>query len=93
MSCKIIVPDNWILRNHREKLGLSQNEVAEKAGIKLEQYKKFESGDRDISSSTFRIVHAVLSALELDISAFNKGEYSLEPLPEDNPLNKILEQI
>ena len=93
MSWERVVPENWMLRNQREKLGLSQEEVAAKAGIKLEQYQKFESGNRNISSSTFRIVYAVLTALELDTSAFDKGEYVLEPVPEDDPINKIFDKI
>ena len=81
-----MVPENWMLITQRKKLGLSQEDVANKAGIKLEQYQRFERGDREISSSTFQIVHAVLGALELDISAFRNGEYALEDLPEDDPL-------
>ena len=88
-----VVPENWVLINQREKLGLRQEEVAAKAGIKIEQYQKYESGERNISSSTFRIVNTVLTALELDITAFKKGEYCLEPLPEDDPLNKIYSKI
>jgi len=93
MGWERFVPENWMLRNQREQLGLSQEEVADKAGIKLEQYQRFESGDRNISSSTFGIVHAVLTALELDTTAFKKGEYALEPWPADDPLNKILAKI
>ena len=93
MGWQRVVPENWMLKNQREKLGLSQEEVAAKAGIKLEQYQKFESGDRNISSSTLRIVHAVLTALELDTTAFDKGEYVLEPVPEDDPINKIFDKI
>lgn len=93
MSITRMAPENWILIDQREKLGFSQAEVAAKAGITLEQYQRFESGGRDISSSSFRIVHAVLSALELDTTAFNKGEYVLKPLPADDPLHEILEKI
>lgn len=89
MGWQRMVPENWMLINQREKLGLSQAEVAEKAGIKLEQYQRFEQIGVNISSSTFRIVHAVLTALELDTSAFDSGEYALEDLPEDDPLNKV----
>lgn len=89
----LMVPEHSMLRGQRGKLGLSQEEVANKAGIKLEQYQKFESGERDISSSTFRIVNAVLTALELDISAFDKGEYSFEPVPEDDPIYKYRNKI
>ena len=93
MPLERFVPENWLLIKQREKLGLSKEDVAAKAGIKLEQYQKFESGNRDLSSSTLRIVNAVLSALELDINAFSKGEYVLEPLSDDHPLNKINEKI
>ena len=93
MSWEQYVPENWMLKNQREKLGFSQEKVAEKAGIRLEQYQKFESGERNISSSTLRIVHAVLTALELDTSAFDKGEYAFEPVPEDDPINKIIDKI
>jgi transcriptional regulator with XRE-family HTH domain len=40
MSWERYVPENGVLIKQREKLGLSQEEVAERAGIKLEQYKK-----------------------------------------------------
>lgn len=93
MSFMRMVPENWMLIDQREKLGLSQEAVAAKAGVTLKQYQRFESGDHDLSSSSFRIVHAVLSALELDTTAFNKGEYALKPLPKDDPLNEILEKI
>ena len=88
-----IVPEHGMLIGQREKLGLSQEEVAKKAGIKLEQYQKYESGNRDLSSSSFRIVNAVLTALEMDMSAFDKGDYVLEPLPEDDPLNQLRGKI
>ena len=88
-----MVLENWMLIDQRKKLGLSQEDVAAKAGVTLKQYQRFESGDHDISSSSFRIVHAVLSALELDTTAFNKGEYVLKPLPEDDPLHELLEKI
>lgn len=88
-----LVPENWMLIKQREKLGLSQEETAKKAGITLKQYQKFESGDRNISSSTFRIVNAVLTALELDITAFDNGDYTLEPLSDDDPLKKIFDKI
>ena len=93
MSILRWVPENWLLIEQREKLGLTQEEVAEKAGVKLEQYKKFESGDRNISSSTFRIVHAVLTALELDITAFNNGDYVFSELPKDDPIYEIADTI
>ena len=93
MGWEVYVPERGILIGQREKLGLTQEEVAAKAGIKLEQYQKYESHEgREFSSSSFRIVHAVLEALELDTTAFNRGEYSFEPLPENDPLHKITDK-
>jgi transcriptional regulator with XRE-family HTH domain len=88
-----MVPERGLLIGQREKLGLSQEEVAARAGITLQQYQRFESHDANLSSSSFRIVHAVLTALELDTSAFNKGEYALEPLPGDDPLHEIMKKL
>ena len=90
MSWQVYVPERGILIGQREKLCLTQEEVAKKAGIKLEQYQMYESHDgREFSSSSMRIVNAVLTALELDPTAFAKGEYSMRPLSEDDPLHKI----
>ena len=94
MGWEVYVPNRGILIGQREKLGLTQEEVAKKAGITLKQYQMYESHDgRDFSSSSFQIVHAVLEALELDTTAFNKGKYSFEKLPEDNPIYKIAEKL
>jgi len=83
-----------MLISQREKLGLSQEEVAKKAGVKLEQYQKYESCEgREFSSSSMRIVNAVLTALELDPTAFAKGEYAFEPVPEDDPINQIISKL
>ena len=59
-----------ILAARRAELGLSQQEVADKARILLRQYQRFESGERDLSSSSFRIAMAVCDALELDPHRF-----------------------
>jgi transcriptional regulator with XRE-family HTH domain len=93
MSLLRMVPERGMLIGQREKLGLTQEDVAKKAGITLEQYKRFEGHDHNLSSSSFRIVHAVLSALELDLTAFKKGEYGVEEIPEDDPLYEILSKI
>ena len=87
-----MVPDRGILIGQREKLGMSQEEVAEKAGVTLKQYQRYENQESGLSSSSFRIVHAVLSALGLDTTAFNKGEYSLEELPADDPIYKFMKE-
>lgn len=93
MGLQRFVPENWMLIDQREKLGLSQDEVAERAGIKLEQYQRYEQNGVNISSSSLRIVYAVLTALELDTSAFGKGEYAFEDLPADDPLHDVLKKL
>jgi transcriptional regulator with XRE-family HTH domain len=93
MGWELMVTERGMLIKQREKLGLTQEEVAERAGITLKQYQRFEMQDVNISSSTFQIVHAVLKALELDTTSFDKGDYALEPLAEDDPLNQILKKI
>lgn len=55
-----------IIRQRREELNLTQQEVAERAGILLRQYTRFETGERDICSSSARIVLAICAVLKLD---------------------------
>jgi len=88
-----VVPEHGILIGQREKLGLTQEEVARRAGIKLEQYQRHEQCGVNLSSSSYRIVHAVLQALELDTTAYDKGAYVFQPLSEDDPLHEILDQL
>lgn len=59
-----------MLVERREQLGLTQQEVADKAGIQLRQYQRFESGERALRSSTLRIALAVCDALMLDAHRF-----------------------
>lgn len=59
-----------VLKDRRIKLGLSQKEVASRAGILLQQYQKLESDERNIMKSSFYISCMVLEALEFDVSEF-----------------------
>ena len=52
---------------------LTQKQVADRAGIQIQQYQKFESGERDIANSSFRIACRTLLALELNVEAFYKS--------------------
>ena len=58
---------NLILKEKRVTAGLTQQQVADKAGIKLQQYQKFESGERNLRTASFQIACSVLEALDLDI--------------------------
>lgn len=69
------VHEKEILREHRVILGLSQQQVADKARIQLRQYQRFESGERNLSSSSFHIACRVIEALEMNISDYYHGEY------------------
>ena len=65
------------LKAARKAKGMTQQQVADKAGIILQQYQKFESGERDIMTSSFRTACKVIEALEMDITDFYHGEYTV----------------
>ena len=58
--------EHYILASRRKELKMTQQQVAELAGIKLRQYQRLEGGDRNITGSTGRVLLAVCSALKLD---------------------------
>lgn len=70
------VEPSGILKRKRLRLGLTQQQVADKAGIHQQQYQKFENGDRDITNSSFYTACKVIEALDMDISSFYHGKYS-----------------
>ncbi len=61
-----IHPAHAPLKYRREQLGLSQQQVANLAGIDLRQYQRFESGERNMSSSSMRIGLSICRVLQLD---------------------------
>jgi len=69
------VEEKWILRDYRKKLGLTQQEVADKARIQLRQYQRFEGDEANLSSSSFNIACRVMDALGLDPTTYHKGGY------------------
>ena len=84
------IPQHGILIGRREELGLTQEEVAKRAGISLKQYQNYESDEgREFSDSSWRIVNAVLSVLELDPTDFANGEYSWQSLSGDTRPVKV----
>ena len=64
-----------ILKEKRVTLRMTQQEVADKAKIKLQQYQKFESGARNIMTSSFQLACRVIEALGMNVSDFYHGEY------------------
>ena len=55
------------LKAQRLRLGLTQKQVADKAGILLQHYQKFEGGERNLRTASFDLACRVLEALEVDI--------------------------
>jgi len=75
-----------ILLAARKKHGLTQQQAADKARITIRHYQMFESGERKLSTSSFITASKVLEALELDLTAFARGEYALDmPMNENTP--------
>ena len=67
--------DEAALRECRAFLNLTQQAVADKAGIPLQSYQQFESGKRKLRRASFHIACKVLEALEMNIAAFHHGDY------------------
>ena len=68
---------NSVLQERRLVMELTQKQIAERAGIPLSTYKKFESGERNIRTAAFEVTCRVLNALELDIEGFYHGIYAI----------------
>ena len=66
-----------ILKERRQILGLTQQQVADKAKMQLRQYQRLESGEQKLSSATFKNACRVIEALEMDITKFFHGGYVL----------------
>ena len=75
--CHLDSDQHSVLRERRVVLGMTQQQVADKAGIIVQQYQKFESGERDIMTSSFRTACRVIEALEMDVTDFYHGKYTI----------------
>ncbi len=58
--------EQHLLRNRREELKMTQQQVADRANILLSQYQRFELGDRSFIGASARIMLSVCKALKLD---------------------------
>ena len=72
--------DRYVLKKRRKQLGLTLQAVADKAGIDIKQYQRFESGERELASASFATSVQVLNALELDPVKYAAGEYEIKEL-------------
>ena len=76
MVTQTVQDEKKILLAARKKVGLTQQQVADKARITIRHYQMFESGERKLSTSSFNTASKVLEALGLDLTAFARGEYA-----------------
>ena len=65
-----LMTDRAILYYRRKELGLTQQQVADRADIKLIQYQRFERGERSMASASLRIGMAICDVLKLDPHRF-----------------------
>ena len=54
------------LRKARLEAGLTQKELAEKAGVHINQIQRFEKGERNIATAEAKTFMAIADALGLD---------------------------
>jgi len=78
MNNPAIREEKDVLIEARKKLGLTQQQVADRADVAMRHYQMFEGGTRKLTSSSFHLASRVLRALELDISAFADGDYLVQ---------------
>ncbi|GHV17142.1 hypothetical protein FACS189425_02770 [Clostridia bacterium] len=77
MSEQIRREEKDVLIEARKKLGLTQQQVADKAHVAMRHYQMFEGGSRKLSTSSFYTASNILMALELDVTTFACGGYGL----------------
>lgn len=63
---RTIYPDHTALMYRRKEFRMTQQQVADAAGVALRQYQKFESGERKMSSATMRTGLSICRVLKLD---------------------------
>jgi transcriptional regulator with XRE-family HTH domain len=91
MAYQKVLFERDILKQARENLGLTQQEVADKAKIHHRQYQRFERGERNLSSSSFNIACRVLEVLQLDIVRYAHGDYVFSEETVDFPFHNPAE--
>lgn len=74
--CHLDNDQHSVLKEKRQILRMTQQEIADKAKISLQQYQKFESGQRNIKTASFQLACRVIEALDMDISDFYHGVYT-----------------
>ncbi|MDL2233775.1 helix-turn-helix transcriptional regulator [Ruminococcaceae bacterium OttesenSCG-928-L11] len=76
MPNQVTREEKYILIEARKKLGLTQQQVADKAQVAMRHYQMFEGGKRKLSTASFWTAAKILQALELDVTTFARGGYA-----------------
>ena len=84
--------ESAVLQRRRNELGLSQQMVADCAGISLRQYQRFELGERYLRSASMRIGLAICDILALDPHRFVGYVEGQEPMTHDYVL-KVMKDV
>lgn len=61
---------NTVLFLKRKELQMTQQQVADKAGVQLRQYQRLEKGNRDIANASGKIMLSICKALKIDPYSF-----------------------
>ena len=72
--------DRYVLKKQRQKLGLTLQQVADRASIHIKQYQRFETGERELTDASFMTTYQVLRALEMDAGKYAAGEFEIKEL-------------
>lgn len=67
---KVYATSGALLFDRRKQLGMTQQQVADAAGILLRQYQRLEKDERSMSGASMRIGLSVCRALQLDPNRF-----------------------
>ena len=71
------------LKNEREEAGLSQKELAEKAGINVRMIQHYEQGFKDINKASVMTVLKLAEALDTDVYNIINERSESERIPAD----------
>lgn len=63
----VVHQEHYIIKQHREKLGYTQQQIADKCGMTVRQYQRYESGEKSIYSSSFNFGVKICHYLQIDL--------------------------
>ncbi|MEP5153170.1 helix-turn-helix transcriptional regulator [Planktotalea sp.] len=78
------------IRHRRWLVGVTQQQLAEKVGIKFQQIQKYETGANRVSASR---LWDIAEALEADVSFFFAGMDQVEDLPTESEASAVPSDI